>query len=302
MRASRTRTLSALWPQGSGAWRTAACPACRTSTPTRHTRLVHVLRLDGLGLDIGAQPDQSGRAETMGFGVLYGAWAGLATTVLQDEDDDEKSLVAGMMLGAPVALISAAALTRGRPITRGQASLIRLGGYFGTWQGVGLTLLGRGNPRTNTAIGAALAGGVTGIGIASLAGAAANPTTGDAALVNYGALWGTWLSFAATQVIGVDDSDAILGTTLAGGALGLASMAFAAPRLDMPEGRANLISLGGIAGTVMASGLLLLVGAGSQEGAMATVTAGGIAGMYFAARGTRGYGAGTPERARGGGR
>lgn len=256
----------------------------------------HTLRLDALGLAGRRALDQGGRAETIGFGVLYGAWAGLATAILQDDDDDEKSLAAGMMLGAPVALVSAAALTRGRSITRGQASLVRLGAYFGTWQGLGLTLLGEGDPDTNTAVGAALAGGLAGIGIASLAGSAAEPTTGDAALVNYGALWGTWLSFAATQVIDVDDGDAVLATTLAGGALGLASMAFIAPRADMREGRANLISLGGIAGTVMASGLLLLVGADSQQGAMATMMGGGIAGMYFAARATRAYGRAAPAQ------
>jgi len=141
----------------------------------------HMLRLDDLGLGHARRRvlDQSGRAETIGFGVLYGAWAGLATTVIADADDDEKTLTVGMMLGAPAALLSAAALTRGRTLTRGRASLIRLGGYFGTWQGVGLALLGDGRRSTNTQVASALAGGLVGIGAASLAGAATDPTRGE---------------------------------------------------------------------------------------------------------------------------
>ncbi|MEO2004549.1 MAG: hypothetical protein ABGY41_10645, partial [Candidatus Poribacteria bacterium] len=235
----------------------------------------HMLRLDRLGLSERRALDQSGRAETIGFGVIYGAWAGLATTLLVDEDDDEKSAAAGMMLGAPIALFSASALTRGRTITRGQASLIRLGGYFGTWQGVGLTLLGDGRRSDNATLTGALVGGLAGIGVASLVGAATEPTTGEAALTSYGALWGTWLSFAATQVMSVDNDDATLATTLAGGVAGLASMALIAPHTDIREGRANLINLGGIAGTIMAGGLLLITQPDSGEAALATLMAGG---------------------------
>ncbi len=251
----------------------------------------HMLRLDELGLAGRRTLDHSGRAQTIGFGALYGAWAGLATTILVDDNDDEKSAATGMMLGAPVALLSASALTRGRSITRGQASLIRLGGYFGTWQGVGLMILSDDDASTNTLVGAALAGGLAGIGVASLAGAATDPTTGEAALVNYGALWGTWLSFAATQVMDIH-GDAALATTLAGGAAGLAATALIAPRTDMPEGRANLISLGGVAGTLMASGLLAMVDVDSSERAMATLMVGGVLGMYVAAGATAGYGRG----------
>jgi hypothetical protein len=248
----------------------------------------HLARLDELGLSGRRRIDQRGRAETVGFGVLYGAWAGLATTILVDEDDDEKSMAAGMMLGAPVALITSLAATRGRQMTRGQASLLRLGGYFGTWQGLGLSLLSD-DVSENTGVGAALAGGLAGIGIASVAGAVTQPSTGQAALVNYGALWGTWLTFAGTQVVDMEDGDAVLATTLVGGVAGVAAGALLASKVELREGRANLINLGGIAGTVMASGLLILLQPDEQQTGMAVVMAGGVLGLVAAARRTKEY-------------
>jgi hypothetical protein len=248
----------------------------------------HLARLDRLGLSTRGRIDQSGRAETVGFGVLYGAWAGLATTIIADDEDDEKSIAAGMMLGAPVALITSLAATRGREITRGQASLLRLGGYFGTWQGLGLALLSDDNT-TNTTVGAALAGGLAGIGIASVAGAATKPSTAQAALVNYGALWGTWLSFAGGIVADLDGDD-LLAATLAGGAAGLAGGALLASKTDMRQGRANLINLGGIAGTVMAAGVLGVLEDNTEQTGFAVVMAGGVLGLLVAERKTRGYG------------
>ncbi len=249
----------------------------------------HRARLDLLGLSGRRRFDQRGRAETVGFGVLYGAWAGLAASILADDDDDEKTLAAGMMLGAPVALVTSLAATRDREITRGQASLLRLGGYFGTWQGLGLALLSD-DDTENSLVAASLAGGLAGIGLAAAAGSAYDPSTGQAALVNYGALWGTWLTFAGTQVIDMDDGDNVLGTTLVGGVAGLAGGALLASKKDMPEGRANLINLGGIAGTVMASGLLVLLEPDEGQTAMAVVMAGGVLGLIAAARRTEGYG------------
>ncbi len=249
----------------------------------------HRARLDALGLSSRRHLDQRGRAETVGFSVLYGAWAGLATTVIADDDDDEKTLVAGMMLGAPVALVTSLVATRGREVTRGQASLLRLGGYFGTWQGLGLAML-KDDIDTEAAIGAALAGGLAGMGIAGVAGSVSQPSPGQAALVNYGALWGTWLSFAGTQVADISNGDGVLAATLAGGAAGLAAGALLATKTDMPEGRANLINLGGMAGTVMAAGALLIVHADKQQTGMAVMMAGGVLGLVTAARRTAGYG------------
>lgn len=129
-----------------------------------------------------------------------------------------------MMIGAPVGLLTSLTLTRNAKLSKGQAALINFSGYWGIWQGLGLSILMDENNDEKTLIGSAMAGGVLGILTTSAITRRIDLNLGDAGIINYGGLWGTWLSLCAGIAAGVEDEDKLLGPALAGGNLGIGAI------------------------------------------------------------------------------
>ena len=76
------------------------------------------------------------------------------------------------------------------------------------------------------------------------------------------------------------DSDALLAGAMAGGNLGLLKMGALAPRLGMSGGRARLINLGGIVGSLYGLGTAVLADLHNQERpTYGMMLAGGILGL-----------------------
>ncbi|MFC1713729.1 hypothetical protein ACFL6S_08675 [Candidatus Poribacteria bacterium] len=222
--------------------------------------------------------DQSGRMESVVFGTLYSTWLGIGTARLADADS-EKSAAAGMMIGAPVGLLTSLALTRNARLSDGQAALVNFGGYWGTWQGFGLTILLDKDDDEKTMIGGAMAGGILGLLTTSTLVGKIDPSLGDSSIVNYGGIWGTWLAFVGGVAADVDDSDNLLGLALAGGNLGAATMAALSSKLELSFTQASLINLSGIVGTIVSGGLLLIAHPDSERVTWTTVLAGGVLGL-----------------------
>ena len=225
--------------------------------------------------------DHSGRAGALVFGTLYSTWLGVGTAIVADADSDQ-ALAAGMMIGAPAGLLATHLLTRDRALGPGQTTLVRLGGFWGTWQSYGwMAASGRPSGRRLTA--AAMAGGLAG-----LAGSAAltrytEVGEGDANLLHYAGGWGTWFGFCAS-IMTEADGDWPLRHALSGGNLALAVMAMLTPRIELSPARTRLINLRGLAGTFVATGFVGLL---SLEDAfdgptapMGLIMAGGIAGLW----------------------
>lgn len=227
--------------------------------------------------------DQSGRMESVIFSTLYSTWLGVGSAYLLDAEN-EKALAAGMMIGAPVGLLSSLALTRNSRLSDGQAALVNFSGYWGTWQGVGLAILLDEEDDNKTLIGSAMAGGLLGILTTSTITRKIDLGAGDASIINYGGLWGTWLSVCIAAVFGVEDANSLLGVALAGGDLGAAAMAVLSTKVEFSLGQASLINLSGVVGTLGAMGFLTMLLPATQieseEVIFAVLMAGGIIGLW----------------------
>ena len=232
--------------------------------------------------------DQRGRVGTVVFSTLYSTWLGIGTARLVDETDGAKTIAGGMMIGAPTGLLTSLVVTRNAKLTRGQSALINSSGSWGTWQGLGWAILISEEDGEKPLIGGAMIGGLSGILATSVLTRKIDPNLGDMAMINYGALWGTWLSLCATQVVGVE-GDELLAWTLIGGNLGAITMASLSSKIDITPARAHWINLGGVIGTIVASGIVTIVAESdiSESAAFGTLMVGGIAGLITGAYNTR---------------
>lgn len=230
--------------------------------------------------------DQSGRIESVVFSTLYSTWLGVGTARLADAEDGDKALAAGMMIGAPLGLLTSLKLTQNARLTKGQAALINFSGYWGTWQGYGWSIVLDKNDSEKTIISSAMAGGLLSILTTSMLTRRIDLSLGDAGIINYGGLWGTWLSLCAGIVADVNDDDELTAWVLTGGNLGAATMAALSPKIEVSLARASLINLSGIVGTIVAAGWLLINEPDDEEDAFAVLAAGGILGLAAGGFGT----------------
>lgn len=226
--------------------------------------------------------DQSGRIESVVFSTLYSTWLGIGSARLlssEGAEKPEKSVAAGMMIGAPAGLLASLALTKNARLSNGQAALINFSGYWGTWQGYGWAILLDKNDDEKTIISGTMTGGLLGILTTSALTRRIDLSLGDAGIINYGGFWGTWLSLCTGIVADIEDDDKLLGLVLTGGNLGAAAMASLSSKIDISLARASLINLSGIVGTIVAGGLLLITEPDDEETAFAVLAAGGILGL-----------------------
>ena len=233
--------------------------------------------------------DQSGRVGTVVFSTLYSTWLGYGTAMLIDETDSAKTVAVGLMIGAPAGLLVSLAATRDAKLTRGQSALISFGGTWGTWQGFGWTILTDEDDDEKSLIRGAMIGGLSSILATSVLTRKIDLNLGDMAIINSGAVWGTWLSMCAGVISGLDDGNELLAWTLIGGNLGMTTMASLSSEIDITLARANWINLGGIVGTTVAMGVLTMAAESgiSAEAGIGLLMVGGIAGLITGIHNTR---------------
>ena len=233
--------------------------------------------------------DQNGRIGTVVFSTLYSTWLGIGTARLADDTDGAKTVAAGMMIGAPTGLLTSLIATRNAKLTRGQSALINFSGYWGTWQGLGWAILIDEDDGEKPLISGAMIGGLSGILATSVLTRKIDLSLGDMRIINYGALWGTWLSVTAGKVAGIPDGDELLAWTLIGGNIGAATMAALSSKIDITPARAHWINLGGVIGTIVASGVVMIIAESdiSEAAAFGTLMVGGIAGLIAGIHTTR---------------
>jgi hypothetical protein len=257
--------------------------------------------------------ERSGRTELLVWSTTYGAWLGVAVPLIADSDSPEAYGV-GLLAGAPVGFLAARAYAnRARP-TEGQVRAITFGGSWGTYQGLGWAevfdigtesetichgpeptdcFAYEGDADTQTRVGAAVIGGLAGIGAGALL--ARKPiTAGTAAAVTLAGLWGTWFGIGGSVLAGLEDDDLLAGTLLTGNAA-LVAAGLLAPGWAMSESRARLISVGGMIGGLGGAGLLLIMQPDDEKVAIAIPLTTSIAGLVAAAHWTRGMDRGADD-------
>jgi hypothetical protein len=200
--------------------------------------------------------------------------------------------------------LTGAGLARSRDLTEGRVRAITFGGTWGTWQGGGWAtvldwgevdytscdpFIGCGNEDRSTErrFAGMVLGGVAGIATGMVL-SRRDIAPGDAALINFGALWGTWFGLAGGILTGAHD-DNLLATALLGGDAGLVSMALIAPGWDMSRNRARLISIAGVIGGLAGAGVDLIVRPEDTKTAIAIPLVTSIAGLVIGAATTRQY-------------
>lgn len=247
--------------------------------------------------------ERSGRTELLVFGTTYGAWLGVAVPLALEADSPEAYGV-GLLLGAPLGFYAAKQYADAKRPTEGQTRALTFGGVWGTWQGVALAELldlgsetrtfcpepgvcfeEEGEAEASTYIAMSVAGGLLGIGTGAYL--ARKPiTAGTAAAVTLGGMWGTWFGFGLSFLADQEGDELLLGT-MVGGNAALVALGIVAPRWQMSEGRARLISIGGVAGGLAGAGLLLIAQPDDENVAILMPLAGSAAGLALATNWTR---------------
>lgn len=231
--------------------------------------------------------DQSGRVGVVVFSTLYGTWLGVAIPIIA-EADDPKAFVASMMVGSTAGLLMSLNATKARAISDGRASLINFGGWFGTWQGIAWSNAA-GVDDGRDIVSSAVFGGLAGLGTSIILTANRNIRPGYATLVNFGGIWGSWFALCIAEIADLQRSETEFGFIAAGGDIGILTTAIAAKNTPMSRGRARLINIAGIVGTVFGLGTAVLAEVDKAEATFAIMGAGSIAGLLIGGSATKNY-------------
>ena len=230
------------------------------------------------------------RASLVGFGTLFTTWVGVGTLILVDADEAVPYglvLIAGPLSG----LFGSLSLTRESELSDGQASLMTLGGTWGIWQAVGAANLADAGDKLT--VGASMAGGAIGLALASGLVRDRHISPGDATLINFGGIWGTWFSICGAMAArdrSSDSSDFVLSSAMMGGNVGLTTMAVWSTKLNMSRARARLINIGGIVGTLYGLGANILLEFTSDDRTFWSLMGiGSVVGLTAGAYFTRNY-------------
>ena len=222
---------------------------------------------------------ESGRTELMIYSAGFGIWTGAAIG-LAAEWETSTLLLAGLggLGGLGAAYIVSDDDVIG--VTPGEAALVTMGGNIGVWNGVAGLLIATDEAFDDSSdILLPLATGYVGIGVATLA-FPYDPSAGDVALANAGALWGTFFSGMGLLIAKPEDPTTALvfGTLLLGTDGGLLAGAGLATQYDMSRSRVRFMNLGGTLGTLLVGGGLLALEVDNVRAVGASLAAGALGG------------------------
>jgi hypothetical protein len=231
--------------------------------------------------------DQNGRVSVVVFSTLYGTWLGVAIPVIANADDP-KTFVASMMAGSAAGLVISLNATENAAISDGRASLINFGGWFGTWQGIawGNAI---GVDTGEDIVAGSVIGGLTGMTAAILLTNNKEIRRGYATTVNFGGIWGSWFALCGAMIADVQESETAWGIVGTGGVAGVATTAIAARNTRMSRGRARLINIAGVVGTVFGLGIAVLAEVDDDPAIFAIMGAGSVAGLLAGRSATKNY-------------
>ncbi len=226
------------------------------------------------------------RASLVGFGTLFTTWLGVGTLILAGTEEPEPYGVA-LIAGPLVGLTGSVRLTRNMKLSDGQASLIRFGGAWGIWQAIGAATIA--DASSKGTVGASMAGGVVGLALAGSIVRGRNIDPGDATMINFGGIWGTWFALCGAMSADLEDGDDVLTCSMIGGDVGFLTMAALSPKLKMSRTRARLINIGGIVGTLYGLGTNVLFEIDSKRDFWNILGISAVLGLTAGSYFTRGY-------------
>jgi hypothetical protein len=229
--------------------------------------------------------DQRGRTDLIVFSGYYGLWLGIAIPAAM-ESEDAQAYAAGILAVPLATTLLAVNATRNGSMSRGHATMISLGGHFGTWQGLGWS--GTTDAEGHEVLAAGIVGGVAGI----LLAVPATRTIGEghAAVTNSAMYWGGWFGLVESVLTGreEDTENSPLIDMLVGSDVGLLVGAIGGREAKLTTGRMRLINLAGVLGTAFGGGFALLTES-QDETAMAMLGGGSVLGLVLGTEWTKNY-------------
>ena len=226
------------------------------------------------------------KVSLVGFGTLFTTWLGVGTLILAEADEPAPyglALIAGPLSG----LAGSMNLTENLKLSDGGASLINLGGAWGIWQATGAAIIADADEKG--VVGASMAGGIIGLALSGSIVNGRDISPGDATMINFGGIWGTWFALCGAMAADVEDEDNLLASAMIGGDTGLLTMAILSPKLNMSRARAHLINIGGIVGTLYGIGTNVLLEIDTKRNFWGVMGVGGVLGLVAGAYFTRNY-------------
>ncbi len=217
------------------------------------------------------------------FSGYYGVWLAIGIPIALDVESSEG--FAAFLVTVPAACIFVAhEVTKNRSVTEADAEMVSLGGWFGTWQGVGWTAIA--DKRTEGVVGAGVLGGLAGVGLACALNKATELSEGHATLMNSANWWGTWLGLLVAAGSEADGDD-VLASALIGSSFAVGLTGMAAGNTTLTERRVRYMNMGGILGGIFGGGVILLAGIEDNGRDAAVLGVSSIAGGYLGVRVSR---------------
>lgn len=254
---------------------------------TEYAKLAEIKKSEALNLKFSPKPISGiSRASLVSFGTLFTTWTGLGSWLMTDSHTAE---VAGVIIIASslVGLAGSMILTDDMMLSDGQASLITFSGAWGIWQATGAAIVADADERV--AVGSSIAGGL--IGLAASASIVRNRyiTTGDATMINFGGIWGTWFAICTAMLADMEGGNDILASSMIGGDVGFFALALLSPKMKMSAARARLINISGIMGTLYGLGTNVLFEIDSKRNFWSVLGIGSVLGLVAGSYLTRNY-------------
>ena len=240
-----------------------------------------------------AQPssDRVGGGETdlTILSTAFGAGLGIAVPLAMGADASRKLYGAAIVVGAPIGFFGAKAITRSRPVSRGQAVAISWGGYWGGLQGYLLATAmdpaeggALKSASTEDAAASVIAGSALGLAGGLLAARQGiSYRTANSAMM--GSVWGNWFGVASWKLMGEDRSWSGSALLALAGNAGLVGGAIVGSRLKLTESQSRWINMSGSVGAVAAGGLERATRGDGEPATFAYALPGSILGLAVGA-------------------
>ncbi len=176
-----------------------------------------------------------GQASLIALGGTWGFWQAIGAASLADAGD--KATVGASMAGGAIGLALASKIVGGRDISPGDATLINLGGIWGTWFAIcGSMAVGdRSRDNSNFILSSAMMGGNVGLTTMAVWSTKLNMTRARARLINIGGVVGTLYGLGANILLDIDPEDRSFWSLMGlGGVVGLTAGSYFTRSYDTP--------------------------------------------------------------------
>ena len=193
-----------------------------------------------------------GRTEFAVFSTLYGLWLGGALGFIGDLE--EGATILALLCGGGGLGLALGLTSDGHGLTSGQASLLTAAGFWGTFNGLALSL-GADVDEDTQIVAITLGTGILALTGAGAMATVSDPDPGDISLASSGGFWGSLLALTTILIVqpATFQEEDFLTAMAIGADIGIIAGAITAGNVEVSSGRMWLINVGGLAGLLLSA-------------------------------------------------